>query len=594
MNYYRVGFKYKVEGENVEKDSYNSYSDKKLANKVYTKLQYIDITDDGAELMSYEPDAFSWQSKYFKAWNLADVNASQYGQDVTISAYWITKDGTLVRGQERKICVNDSPTEDTSSKATIDFLGKNTMPIAGYGIWNNQDASSTNGMDTTIFPDYDEAPYFQMFADAGVNLVNYGSDDYAYNPSDVLKQLENGEKYGLGVFVKDSGLLSLTDDTSIKKRLALYESKYKSFSGIFLVDEPIDKDGSDWGYDTTDPPEDDELLSYYTTGIGSTATKYLNKNYLTYVNLFPVELYTTWMGTTIESEAKNDYKKYISNVTDSETGIDSPIISWDHYPFEERRKDDDDDYDYNLYFWNLDLIRTTALKANNGAGKPFWAYVQAGSQWKQQITAEAFADYYPSKSQFNWIVNTSLAFGAQGIQYYPLIQPVQHAYDGVNAEYDFEVNGILSAWGGKTQWYYYAQEINKHITEIDEVLMNAKTQKVVVSGTADNETSESVIFGLNKTYLDSVATKYGVLSSLSGDALVGYFNYGGKVALYVVSNHREGDSHAVTLNLDYDYDEIIKYENAERTDDVATTNKQLTLTMEAGEGILLVLDGLQE
>lgn len=621
LMYKRVGFKYQVQGENGnysnQLDSYNSYtgtyeSGKNPANMVYKTMYYVGNNDN---TMSYEPDAFSWQSEYFKAWSLTDINASQYHLNVKITPYWITKDGTLVLGEEREICVNDSPTEDTSASATIDFLGKNTMPIAGYGIWNNSDIFDMNGIDEKIFPDYDEEQYFEMFADAGINLINRGNEDYAINPSGALRQLENGTKYGLGVFVNDSKLLDITDATELSERLKEYSSnsKYESFSGLYLVDEPTTQD---YGFAWSTLEGGEALYTNYKSTAELLNAEFENTEYLTYCNLFPIRDVESnfwqdiWSSSDITKADKDAYKEYVNTIN---TNLNSKVISYDYYPFEDTRIVGEK-YDYNLYFWNMDLIRTTALSANNGKGKPFWAYVQVGSQWKDPKTqlgendnAEDYtliggtyykkgafdSDYYPSESQFNWIVNTSLAFGAQGIQYFPLIQPIQFAYDSEKAEYDFEVNGVLSAWGGKTQWYYYAQEINKHIAEIDEVLMNAKTQKVVVpaSGNAKTQTDG----------LSSVATSYGVLNGVTGDALVGYFNYGGKVALYVANNQHwavgeeaEAKSQDVTLNLAYDYNEIIKYENAERQDDIETTNKQLKLTMEAGEGILLVLDGRQE
>ena len=602
LMYNRIGFKYQVEGENVVRDSYNSYTGtyepgKNPANMVYKKMYYVGNND---RTMSYEPDAFSWKSEYFKAWSLTDIQASQYNQDVKITPYWITKDGTLVLGEEREICVNDSATVDTSASVTIDFLGQNTMPIAGYGMWT---ASDLDGSDKNIFPDVNREMYFEMFADAGINLINYGSEDYATNPSDVLKQLEYGTKYGLGVFVNDSQLLSINNADALSERLKEYslDTKYESFSGIFLVDEPTT---SNYGYNSDRTEEENRIYTRYKSAASLLNTNFENTDYLTYCNLFPImDVHSRWWedlgsSSNITDTDKNAYKSHIATINDA---LNAKVISYDYYPFEDSRLVKDK-YDLNLYFWNLDVIRTQAINS----GKPFWAYVQAGSQWKNYkselseddnaseftmfnggyLKKEAFDEYYPSESQFNWIVNTSLAFGAQGIQYYPLIQPIQHAYDGVDAEYDFEVNGVLSAWGGKTQWYYYAQEINKHIAEIDEVLMNAKTEKVVVptSENANTQTKD----------LSSVATSYGVLNSVTGDALVGYFNYGGKVALYVANNEHfpvgeTATKQNVTLNLSTDYPEITMYDNAKKSV-IATSNQQVTLTMDAGEGILLVLE----
>ena len=41
-----------------------------------------------------------------------------------------------------------------------------------------------------------------------------------------------------------------------------------------------------------------------------------------------------------------------------------------------------------------------------------------------------------------------------------------------STDFDFERNGIIGAWGNKTQWFYYAKDIQPHIAAIDEVCHN--------------------------------------------------------------------------------------------------------------------------
>ena len=79
---------------------------------------------------------------------------------------------------------------------------------------------------------------------------------------------------------------------------------------------------------------------------------------------------------------------------------------------------------------------------------------------------------------------------------------------------------------------------------------------VPTSGNANSYTS-----GLT----GSVATSYDKLKSVSGDAMVGYFNYQGKTALYVVNNqmYDVGETTAtqdITLTFDADYKNIKKTE----------------------------------
>ena len=105
------------------------------------------------------------------------------------------------------------------------------------------------------------------------------------------------------------------------------------------------------------------------------------------------------------------------------------------------------------YFYNLSTYRANA----NEAGIPLWVFIQAGSQWNDANDRfDSVTPYYPNEKQFDWNINTSLAYGAKGIQYFPLIQPSWFAY-AESTDFDFERNGIIGAWGNKTQWFYYAK-----------------------------------------------------------------------------------------------------------------------------------------
>ena len=534
--------------------------------------------------MEIEPTAFSWASQYFKAWTLSNIENSNYDRKIMVKPYWITLDGTYVYGPTRYVSVNESTAgadAEESKAVSMAFLGENTMPIGGAALWPASDD------DSILFPDYVTEEYFEMFADAGVNLITHSGVDYNSDSSSVMKQLQYGEKYGIGVFVEDSKLLELAkneSDGALTTRLQEYAGS-KAFSGIHVIDEPGVKD--QWGYNTSKTAEQNKSYDLY-TGLAEK----LKTKYLAYSNMYPIYInYNdvaddrwSWITDNTEENIKKNYTSYVETVS---TNMQNDVLSWDFYPFEKDHKNKaGTDYDYSLYFWNLDLIRTKAQTQE----KPFWAFIQAGSQWNNEGNAMASEEsYYPSESQFDWNVNTSLAFGAQGIQYFPLVQTKNFATDNVNAEWDFERNGLISVWGGKTPWYYYAQEMNKQIAAIDEVLMNSVNKKVVVptSGNANSYTS-----GLT----GSVATSYDKLKSVSGDAMVGYFNYQGKTALYVVNNqmYDVGETTAtqdITLTFDADYKNIKKTENTKTTYNVATSGKSLTLAdMEPGEGILLIVE----
>ena len=72
---------------------------------------------------------------------------------------------------------------------------------------------------------------------------------------------------------------------------------------------------------------------------------------------------------------------------------------------------------------------------------------------------------------------------------------------------------------------------------------------------------------------------------MTGDAMVGCFNYNGKTALYVVNYSMEYAQY-ITLELN-DRHNIKTVQNAEET---YLKTKTLTLDMAAGEGVLVIID----
>lgn len=428
--------------------------------------------------------------------------------------------------------------EREQSKAiAIPFVGgKDVMPIAGYfGPYPH---------DYKHLPDYFTEEIMQLIADAGINLMVYSAANYAEHPELVEKNLEYGEKYGVGTFVTDSRIMEASSAEEVKELIANYADR-KAFCGMYVVDEPTatyycDNDGS-------------RLIAKY-----EKVSKILQTemDMIGYINLLPVVMIDDY---------KEKYEKYVDEFCDV---LKPKVVSWDHYPFDKYREGR-----MEIYFYNMDVIRSAAVKR----GLPFWAFVQAGSQWNDGWKKfDSELPYFPNNSQFDWNVNTSLAFGAQGIQYFPLVQPVQFTLTK-DDKGDYERNGILGGMGNKTQWYGYAQKINKHIAAIDEVLMNSVHKGVLASGEQAVKDMQFVTCVLEGGFNE--------LQSVEGDALIGCFNYQGKTALYVV-NHDFVNAQNITLTLD-DVHKVTMIQNAKTS---YVNDSTLRLEMTAGDGILIVIE----
>ncbi len=431
------------------------------------------------------------------------------------------------------------PMKAEEAKAlSFDIIGGNdVMPIAAYyGPY-----VSTYSKNGESQPEMINDEYYQMIQECGVNLIVYSATDYEYTPEFVLKMLALGETYGVGHFVTDTKVhtnaLALNE---LAERISNY-ANYPAFCGIHVVDEPylegIIGDG------TKDMKDYAPVFEKLNT-LGVTAGSNLLPNWVFYSN--------------------EDFEKYVDTFV---TTCDIPYLSFDYYVFDKNRN-------VAEYFYNLSVNREAA----NKAGVPLWVFIQAGSQWNDANGRfDSETPYYPNEKQFDWNINTSLAYGAKGIEYFPLVQPYWFAW-AESTDFDFERNSLIGAWGNKTQWFYYAKDIQPHIAAIDEVLMNSVNKGVLVSGEQaknDNAMSKCVLEG----------TSWRELADIQGNAMVGCFNYQGKTALYVV-NYDMVNAQNIKLTFQGDY----KFSVVQDAKKAYYSGSEIQLPMQAGEGVLIVFE----
>lgn len=437
------------------------------------------------------------------------------------------------------------PMEKVESDAvSFDYIGgKDVMPIGGfygphYPRYSYDGESQPNLVSDEIY---------QALADAGINLIFSTNEDYAALPEVYENILQLGEKYGIGIFVKDSRILnSKGEDTISAAQMGQYMSdytRYQSFCGVYVADEPNHEEYLSSGDSSHNVDQYGNIV------------KNLNKldiNY--YLNLLPL----------YDATKKAGYDKYIQSVL---TECEPKYLLYDFYVWDEGHTKAD-------YFYNMSVIRKNA----RSVGIPFWTFIQAGSYWNDSA---AFFDteppYTPNEKQFDWNVNTCLAYGSQGISYFPLVQPPWYP-SSETERFNFERNCFFGAWGNKNQWYYYAQTINKHIAAIDEVLMNAVHQGVMATcdeAVKDTATSDCILKG--KSWRE--------LSNVTGDALIGCFNYQGKTALYVVNYDTE-----YAQDIQLELSKNCKLQVIQNSETTKTATDTLTLSMQAGEGVLVVFE----
>jgi len=121
--------------------------------------------------------------------------------------------------------------------------------------------------------------------------------------------------------------------------------------------------------------------------------------HLAYINLFPTYASNEQLGN--KGDVVTAYKEHLQQFVDV---VKPELISYDHYHFAVGG-------DNGQYFLNIALIREAALQA----GVPFLNIVQACT-WHPSMRI-------PHTNEVRWLVNTSLAYGAQGISYYVYCHP---------------------------------------------------------------------------------------------------------------------------------------------------------------------------
>ena len=421
----------------------------------------------------------------------------------------------------------------------FDFLGgTDVMPISGfYG-----PRLTHFSFDGQSMPNYVSDEFMATLAEMGINHIGQSYTYQGETPGAVAELLRLGEKYNIAICVNDERLTSKLGEetlsvTEIDELLMEYRD-FPAFAGVYVVDEPHN---DNW-YDGQN-----KYMSEY-------RQLYANLKELdvfSYGNLFPL---------TSVSGSEN-YEKYLKEWVEN---CDVYYLSWDHYVWDRPVGRED-------YFANLSLGRKYAEMAEI----PFWSYIEAGGNHVD--TAEDTEEYYPLEGEFYWNVHTSLAYGAKGIQYFPIIQPSWYA-NAISQPYDFERNGLLGVMGNKNRWYYYAQNVNKQIAAVDEVLMNSVNKGVIATGERakkETEVSEHIM----KT------DAWRELIGIEGETLIGCFNYKGKSAYYVV-NYEHEYAQNITLNFADNYDMTVT-QDAEKS---YVNTKSLELTLKAGEGVLVVIE----
>ena len=432
-------------------------------------------------------------------------------------------------------------------KHTIEFLGDDVFPI---GAWM---APPYDNNVTPIPENYITDQAYKDIADSGINMI-YALYDRCQNAADinselnqnVLRALQYAEKHGIAYFTRDWNEMALMDESDTARMRVLYDEfdKVSSFSGILVQDEPgmihfdnlsIMKENFDQYF---------EGDTFYTNMLPAYAS----------VNQLKFGAATGGGGTaTLEL-----YEQYVDEFISK---VKPQLFSYDFYPMNGAFPNIDQGY-----FEQMSLVaeKTAAAKI------PFWTYIQSCS-WGSGVRV-------CTQPEIDWQVNTSLAYGAKGIQYFTYWTPFDDA--GTQPGFypsrsDAQIGAMVSHCGEKQDMYYRVQKTNENLSVVGKVLLDCGFAGIIQNGQSPDEIPAK-----------DKLTDFRQLKSVSGaDAIVGCFDRDGKTVLYVVNNSLINNGADITKKKK----KSLSYEVVQNGEKSNGTNQTLTLTLNAGEGALICL-----
>lgn len=400
----------------------------------------------------------------------------------------------------------------------MEFLNKkDAMPIIGYYGPYETDYVSPKGWKA---PDYLTDRYYAMIKESGINLISYTAIDYASNPTAVLRALQLAEKHDVCMYVMDSGIKPDMSVEEMKERMSEY-NHFRSFKGIYICDEPSSPEFGDGA----------RMLEDYYEVAGKVNSI---ENVVGYVNLYAY--HSDWIGVDNNTfwRERPCFEAYVDAYC---KGCGAKMLSEDYYIFDAHTVETSKDY-----FENLEILNMYAQKYDI----PFWMFIQLGGQWNDGAEQKETERYYPRPEEVIWNVNTSLAAGAKGIAYFPLMQPYHFAY-APDGEMDFKRNGLITADGEKSAWFACTKQANAQINVVGKYLMQMTHKAMVTKGyyaKLNLPNSADAYCELTSVALEDENNQYGTV--------IGCFEYGESHAFYVVNNDINNEQN-IRLNFDSKY-----------------------------------------
>ena len=232
--------------------------------------------------------------------------------------------------------------------------------------------------------------------------------------------------------------------------------------------------------------------------------KYVPQDYAFYVNQLPMEYYINNHGSA------KDYKAHLKAYVDT---VNPRFLSYDFYAPLGRFPSIK-----HLYYQQLTIFSDFASDRK----LPFWAF--ALSSGHEFLNGTYYRE--PTEADIYWQVNTVLAYGAKGLQYFCYQTPAP-ADRGGQEFYVGKGGSIVNEKGEKTAIFDYVKNMNAYEAFVDHMLMDAT--KIGVMHHQDVPACYVI-----EESLESIREAKSLESN--DNILVSVFDYKGKTLYYCVNN----------------------------------------------------------
>ena len=456
---------------------------------------------------------------------------------------------------------------EKSNAYVVSQLGEDVIPVSLYvGPTPSYTNSGVN------YPSLITDEVYQNLKELGVNMIMTHNES---REEDIHATMQLCDKYGFAYLLQVHGanqqfsrlegntIVCYDDYTEEEKAeakqylldgIAPYV-EYDSFAGVKFWDEQ-------------------GMLTFPAVKSAQAILKELHPDKLFYCNLLG--------GTAGSSEilATAQYHTSGINFATNELITAAKTKGWDFYIDNFLEVAEPEVLSYDVYPWGslttditkgyMNWLGSAASKARTSK-VAFWNFVQTSS----------FGDGIcrtPNYYELGYNINTSLMYGAQGIECFNVINPVEWA-SAYNAGTCLTP---LDLYGKPANNYYDLQKVFKQVQAVDHILMKSVFKGVLQSSQTREALARPIMNNLKE---------FNQVKGIRADftyALAGCFNYQGHTALYVVNaSIKESE----VSNVYIDFNQKVKGYAIQSCEETKFEGYTYTIpALKAGEAVMVVID----